>query len=152
RRSIVTTRLASRTRGTMTCEYAERRHIGEAHCPQRYDEEPASSLSQPRPQTSERREHLRVREVRVAAAGVRQDEHARAFECVGLKTETNRFARPFAKHDAKERDADERHHARLPPPHFPPKRHAVRKQLTICNSQLTKGFDELAVQRRTDAL
>ena len=54
-----------------------------------------------------------MREVRVAAAGIRQDEHARAFEAHALQPEADADAALQLEQAAEYRDADKRDDRRL---------------------------------------
>ncbi len=103
----------------------------------------SANLFRPTPKPQECFQHLRVREVRVAPARVRQHEHARAMNRYGLRTDNaqsctgrcrSRRAAPGGRgwrtieqrlNRAIDRYADERHHSRTVPAdlsvqHLPP--------------------------------
>src|SRR5207245_1135457 len=66
-----------------------------------------------RGEAAKRGEHLPIRKVGVAAAGIRQDKYASAFEPLRLKAERDALARPPVEDGAEERDADEGDDLRL---------------------------------------
>src|SRR5260221_11769496 len=73
----------------------------------------SSWLLQGAAQPRERVQHLGVRKVGVAAAGIRQDEDARAFEPLLLHAERDRLALAPAEDRPEQRDADEGYHLGL---------------------------------------
>ncbi|HEX3703193.1 MAG TPA: hypothetical protein VHU82_07680 [Vicinamibacterales bacterium] len=71
-------------------------------------------------QQSERREHLRVAEVRIAPARIGQDEYVGAFELLALRPEHDGLRRGTAEHRPVKRDAYKRHNERTPAADLPP--------------------------------
>src|SRR5438552_18647992 len=80
--------------------------------------EPGGRVAMDGSEASKGVEHLAIGEVGIAAAGVGQDEHARAFEQFPLKAKRQRGAGALAKRHSKERHADEGDHRWFPAPHF----------------------------------
>jgi len=76
----------------------------------------------PLAQALERGEHFLISKIRVPPARVRQHEHSRALEALGLQPERDCLAGPQGKDESEEGDADKRHDFRSHAPHFSPER------------------------------